>query len=707
MLSGIIGIGNITATVLTFIFGCLIAFLILISGGLCQIAGAILNWVTSPGFISLSYTTNEIVNMGLDITQDFVNLILVIFLVFIALSIALKIGDYAGKKVFAKLILVALLVNFAPVFVGLIVDASNIVMNFFLQGIGTGVSDTGAGIYTFVPGLSKTLTNLSGDLSDKVGILTMGATQIIVNLAMGLAFFLFAALFLTRYVVIWILTILSPLAFVFWILPATKKFWDMWWQALIQWSIVGIPIAFFLYLAMNSFVLLQQAFVGQLNAPGLEPTVTGWFDQIFPFFVIIIFLILGFTVGLQTGAMGAGAVIGLAKGAGKKSAKWAGKKTWEKGKEGMRQAMPSGVREKAERMATYAPKSKIGRALGALPAAGIRAMGRAMGPGLEESRKKDISSARAEAEKIETPKLLASKVKGALGVGGSIDKAIGLTTGGIKKGAAFQNELRSVLSEEEMVRLGLEANKLGDVKSAESLGRTFLDKADKMGFKELNDKDTAKGYNNITDKLIGEAKGDEIKEFGKDFWKDKETGEIKENIMGVVQKSWSGPQLGKAADEFGRNFIDDYTEQASLKEKEHPGWFMENNQKAIRYIKNNAAQDLGFDPLVFKAPATGWTPPSDWESSDDKPDDWIPGSPPPNWRPIDKIPPGWAYTSPSSTSATEEKTREKTSRRPRGRQGVGKEQSDISAPWGIEDAEYEDIPPKKKPPRGRPGVGGL
>jgi hypothetical protein len=118
------------------------------------------------------------------------------------------------------------------------------------------------------------------------------------------------------------LVILSPLAFVAWILPATKKFWDMWWNQLIEWSIIGIPIAFFLYLALNSFSYLRSAFVSNLEMPGLEPATVGFLNEIFPFFVIIVFLILGFTIGLQTGAMGASGVISLAKKGARSTGAW-------------------------------------------------------------------------------------------------------------------------------------------------------------------------------------------------------------------------------------------------------------------------------------------------------------------------------------------------------------------------------------------------
>lgn len=315
-----------------------LGFVIFLSGGITWLTGAILNWVISPGFVSLSYTQpcggispslncNPIIEIGLNITQSFVNLALVVILVVIALSIALRLGEYGSKKIFAKLIIIALLVNFAPVLVGLIVDASNIVMHYFLDAITEGATGIGSQVSAFSTGLSKVLFGIGGDIMSRLGLVMQGIVQIVVNLAMAFAFLLFAAIFLFRYIVIWTLVILSPLAFVSWILPATKKFWDMWWNQLIQWSIIGIPIAFFLYLSLNSFSYLRSAFVSNLEMPGMEPATVGFLNEIFPFFVIVVFLILGFGIGLQTGAMGASGVISLVKKGARSTGAWARKTT--------------------------------------------------------------------------------------------------------------------------------------------------------------------------------------------------------------------------------------------------------------------------------------------------------------------------------------------------------------------------------------------
>ena len=287
-------------------------YCIVVSQGFAWLTGYILDIVMSPSFISLSYTNpaaNQIIASGLSITQSFVNLILVLALVYTALAITLRYQETEAKKILARLIIVALLVNFAPVFCGLVVDATNIAMYYFLKPMEGGVSGVLTQIGPHVDRVIQTIWEANVDLPKRLGVIMMAVTQIMLNIGMGIAFLLFAALFLMRYVVIWILTILSPLAFVFWILPQTRKFWTMWFDQFIQWSIIGIPIAFFLYLAMGSFSLMTAAFKAKIEMPGIEAPAVGFFNEVFPYFVVIVFLFLGFGIGLKTGAMGAAGVI--------------------------------------------------------------------------------------------------------------------------------------------------------------------------------------------------------------------------------------------------------------------------------------------------------------------------------------------------------------------------------------------------------------
>jgi hypothetical protein len=201
-------------------------------------------------------------------------------------------------------------------------------MNYFLVGIREGIS----GILTdnSTAGLTGTLTR-PGSVTT-FSLLAKGAVMIILNLFIGLAFLLLASVFVFRYIAIWILVILSPLAFIAWILPATKRLWEMWWKQLLNWSFIGIPMAFFLYLAMSSVAGLNTYFQTQIIATGLEPETTGLLNNVFPYFAVLGILFFGFFIGISASAMGSSAVVNFAKARGgqiRTSAGWAARKSWQ------------------------------------------------------------------------------------------------------------------------------------------------------------------------------------------------------------------------------------------------------------------------------------------------------------------------------------------------------------------------------------------
>ncbi len=330
---------------LPFIFASFFLVLfIIITQAIAWLGGFFLDVVISPSFINLSYTnpaSNQIIRAGLNITQNFVNLFLVIALVYAALSIALRINETEAKKMLVRLIIVALLANFAPVFCGLVVDATNIVMYYFLRPLDEGVSgvltQVGTFIDTLVASLKKTF-----DLTEGMGLLMMGIAQIMLNVSVAVAFLFYAMIFLMRYIAIWILVILAPLAFVGWVFPSGgpgetwefldwilfplrifRGFWDKWLKQFTEWAIIGIPMAFFLYLAIGSFSIMTAAFRQEMKMtmPGAEEQTIGFFNNVLPYFVISAFLFLGFSLGLETGAMGAGRVVNAFRAAHKTAQK--------------------------------------------------------------------------------------------------------------------------------------------------------------------------------------------------------------------------------------------------------------------------------------------------------------------------------------------------------------------------------------------------
>lgn len=350
---------------LVSIFGFALNIIGTILGVILALVGKLLSWVMSPSFISLSYTNpagNEFIRIGWTLTRDLTNIIFVIALIAIGLGTALRITGYQAKKALPLLIIIALLINFTPIILGLIIDASNIIMNFFLEGV-TGFSAFGSMIGNM---WSNWMGNLLNEGWNPIGSsphmrAAVGALVIIFYEIIAIVLFLiFIFLFIVRYVAIWMLVILSPFAFACYILPRTRNFFTMWWNQFLQWTIIGIVMAFFLYLANHIIILAM--------APGFATPMTGGdefaglMNQVLPWGVVIISLLLGLFLGLSTSATGASQIISLGKRAGKATGKWASTQT----RKGVERKLK--VPEKAERLGRWAStkpllRQTIGRPL--------------------------------------------------------------------------------------------------------------------------------------------------------------------------------------------------------------------------------------------------------------------------------------------------------------------------------------------------------
>lgn len=244
----------------------------LIAGIFYALVAALISWligvIMSVGIVPGAPNTPGIVSAGWDFSRQFANLFFILALAFIGLATILRIREYEAKKALPTLIIIALLINFTPVIVGFVVDMGNIVTKFFLDAAGN--------IRNLIDiiGLAKDyLLYAMADVflrdgewwakffeivGQSIGIVVYGLVLFIFfNLAM-FVYLLIGAVFFCRTVILWILMIISPIAFLSKVFPATRTtkmifpdilHWDKWWQSLIQWTIIGIPIGFFLYLS--------------------------------------------------------------------------------------------------------------------------------------------------------------------------------------------------------------------------------------------------------------------------------------------------------------------------------------------------------------------------------------------------------------------------------------------------------------------------
>lgn len=333
------------------------------SSAFLWLTSALLKIVVEPNFIRFSFTgiDNPAISAGWPITRDLANMGIVLVLIIIGLATILKIESYQFKKTLPTLIIIALLINFSPVILGVVVDASNIVMYSFLQE---------SGYNTFSQVMVDQNNNINKAQENKKegeidtneqlnnSIQNIGATMALgaFGFIAGLIYLIFAIIFLCRYVAIWMLVILSPIAFVAYILPHTRKLiFEKWLGQFLSWCFIGATAAFFLYLGNVLLVRLPSVIAVDIQETNKNAgTLASILAAFIPYIVAIAFLVLGLFTSLITGAKGAVAAVNLSKKYGTKAGRLTGRAGMWAGKRGLaftKEKMPEGVKRVGERMA--------------------------------------------------------------------------------------------------------------------------------------------------------------------------------------------------------------------------------------------------------------------------------------------------------------------------------------------------------------------
>ncbi|MEK7103860.1 MAG: hypothetical protein AAB842_00485, partial [Patescibacteria group bacterium] len=299
------GASSVISTVLHVFLGLSWAALIVMS--------EIMEWTLSnPLTYSLTNpASNPVINAGWTLLRDLTNMGFVIGLAYIGLATALNLNNFQTKKTFGRFIVAALLINFTPVICGVIVDAANILMTFFTKEIGANFYQFG-NIYANKTA-PQVLESIFINTFDTIGLIKL-LLALTLNVVTTVVLFVFSFLFLARNVAIWILVIVSPIAFFCWIFDSTRSTFNKWWSQFLNWSLIGVLAGFALYL--SAFLLNAFQKGGTLDVKYVYDEGTNAFVPLMPFVIVIIFMNFAFIQVMKTSASGGNMVISGAKKVG-------------------------------------------------------------------------------------------------------------------------------------------------------------------------------------------------------------------------------------------------------------------------------------------------------------------------------------------------------------------------------------------------------
>lgn len=336
-----------------------------------------------------------VVQSGFTVTLAIANLGFVMGIIVIALATILKRETYGIKQILWKLVVAAIIVNFSLVIGGIIIHFANVMTGSFMtafpgQGGGSlqgGFASSMAAMFNpqqFLSPQDKTVGSISsgsgaafeflsayadvigGSLSGIVAIILSTVNLLFIVIVLGVFFFMLMA----RYVILSILLVLMPLAWLTWVFPKLSGNFSKWWGTFIRWCFFAPIVVFFLWLVINTGAIMNtQTSLNPLNStvvntnfastssdPFLAAISSFFGSKLTPIIknTLQSLVLIGLTIGGIIAAnslsiAGAGAAMGAVKSVGGAVQGWAGRI----GKKGLRATGRAlGVENLAERMRT-------------------------------------------------------------------------------------------------------------------------------------------------------------------------------------------------------------------------------------------------------------------------------------------------------------------------------------------------------------------
>lgn len=397
-------------------------------------AGVVLNFVVVKTVIQMGQGIDQLgaIDAGWAVFRDLANIVIIFVFLAIGISTILGLEGFSIRKTLAKIIIVALLINFSLFFTQVVVDASNLfsttIFNQFEQcgvvapgsfraaqtvdGNCVTLSDrfqdalTLTSLYKINPDtgdVDLTANLADGTLLSADNIITIGLMGSILFIITTFVFLAAAMLLVIRYVVLAFLMVLSPLAFVGMVLPRTASYAKEWWEKLFRYALFA-P----LYFILTWFVLTVIEAPGFQQAVGLaqpEAFTATTLDKIssfaifLNFMIVITFMVASLIIANKFGIAGANTAIKWGHG----MRRWGQGVAWRATKGAVRPAgqyvhrQVAGAAERIEKAPEGSVRQRLMDRFPVVPIAG-----RATRRGLQRTRASYTSEVMRRQREIET-----------------------------------------------------------------------------------------------------------------------------------------------------------------------------------------------------------------------------------------------------------------------------------------------------------------
>lgn len=323
-------------------------------------------WVAGAMSVILNYAVQDlVVGMGLlvgnltgitdawVVLRDIANVFLLFLTIFIGIATILNLSSWNYKQLLWKVVIAALFVNFSLFFTKIVIDVSNLaateLYSLLLQqrpGLGAAclqsitaadfsdsecISDGVAGAFweqmrlaTFYDN-TKVAPDVAVDISMRM--VWVGLLGFILFLVAAFIFGAAAFLLIGRFVILVLLMILSPIAFVAWVTKVSGS-GSKWWRTLLSQSFFAPAIFLMWWIALKIMEGLNTRYVlgtGESFSGSAIMTMSG-IALLFYFIMVMGFLIASLIIAKNMGAAGATMAMNTGKSWSKSAGFYAGAK---------------------------------------------------------------------------------------------------------------------------------------------------------------------------------------------------------------------------------------------------------------------------------------------------------------------------------------------------------------------------------------------
>lgn len=270
-------------------------------------------WLIAPliqAMLSIHAYQDSFVNViypGWEIVRNVCNILFIIAIIAMGLGTLLRVDSYQYRNLLVKLVIAALLVNFSLVIAQVILAFADTIQAQFLPNNVDVIRSLARDLMVTNTRIATWNVN-----SASLGSFSYTVTFFFwVALAVGsfLVFAAIAAFLVIRVVALWVLLMLSPIAYVAGILPPTASLGQKWWSQFLKYAFFTPVIAFFLNMAAvissstQTRSVLQSVTSSSFSDSNM-PALTDFVSKISSNIILLVFLVMAIKVAEEMGVAG-------------------------------------------------------------------------------------------------------------------------------------------------------------------------------------------------------------------------------------------------------------------------------------------------------------------------------------------------------------------------------------------------------------------